>query len=84
MDDSDKRNRIVARLRPANWDNVPAIVADELREMIKGIVDEGTNVDSGCGNGYGHLWFTIDGVELYLTVIRSAKQVEIDSRKSST
>lgn len=73
MSESDKRKRIVADLRPTDWDVVPAIVAGEIGELLKTIVDQGTNIDSGYGNGCGDLWFTINGVEFFLTVSRSKK-----------
>jgi len=79
MDDSDKRHNIVARSRPPEWDNTPAALTDELREMLKNMVDTGTSIDSGCGNGHGDLWFTIGGIEFYLSVSRSERQIIEDT-----
>jgi hypothetical protein len=51
VSETDKRKRIVSDSLPTDWDVVPAIVAGELGELLKTIVDHGTNIDSGCGNG---------------------------------
>lgn len=82
MDDSDKRSHIVAKSRPADWDNLPACVSDEIREMLKHVVDTGTVIDSGCGNGHGDLWFIVGGIEFYLTIERSVRQLKLDGAKS--
>jgi hypothetical protein len=73
MSESEKRRRIVADLRPTDWDVEPAIVTEEIRNLLTSIIDHGTNIDSGCGNGCGDLWFTVGGVEFFMTVSRSKK-----------
>ena len=49
--DGDRRVKIVHDLIPPEWDKVPLSLAHELREFLKSIVDEGTNIDSGGGDG---------------------------------
>lgn len=51
-------------------------IRDELRSMIQSaMADEGSAVDSESGNGEGDLWFTVDGIEYYLTVRKSNAQI---------
>lgn len=56
MDNGDKRVRIVHDLVPSNWDSGPLSLAHEIRQMLKSIVDVGTNIDSGGGDGIADLW----------------------------
>ena len=49
--DGDKRVKMVHDLIPDDWDRGPLGLAHELREFLKSIVDEGTNIDSGGGDG---------------------------------
>lgn len=67
----DKQVRIVHELMPANWDKGPMSLAHEIRNLLKPVVDEGTGIDSGGGDGMADLWATVDGVEYYIAIKRS-------------
>lgn len=71
-DEEDKRVRIIHDLVPADWDQGPLSLAHELRQMLKSVVDAGTNIDSGGGDGIADLWPIIGGVEYYIQI--SAKR----------
>ena len=70
----DKRVKIVHDMIPEHWDKGPLSLAHELRNLLKPVVDENTSIDSGGGDGMADLWATIDGVEYYIAIKRSAKQ----------
>lgn len=74
--ESDKRHATVADLLPIDWDRKPFILASEIRGFLDDIKDEGTNIDSGSGDGCADLWVTVDGVEHYISIKRSLKMVE--------
>lgn len=69
----DKQVRIIHDLIPSDWDKRPISLAHELRNLLKSIADEGTNIDSGGGDGMADLWVTIDGVEYYIAIKPSLK-----------
>lgn len=74
----DKQVRIVHDLVPADWDNGPLSLAHELRNMLKSVVDQGTGIDSGGGDGCADVWATISGVEYRIAITRSNAQVQQD------
>ena len=71
--DADKRVKMVHDLIPADWDKGPLSLAHELREFLKSIVDEGTNIDSGGGDGTADLWPKIGGVEYHIQINAKGK-----------
>ena len=71
--DGDKRVKMVHDLIPDDWDRGPLGLAHELREFLKSIVDEGTNIDSGGGDGIADLWPKIGGIEYHIA-IKSKKE----------
>lgn len=77
---SDKRHHQVAHLRPADWDNRPAGLADELRAFLKSVKDEKTEIDSGSGDGHADLWVTVQGIEYFVSVRKSNKQLAKEGR----
>lgn len=72
-DAGDKRVRIIHELIPANWNKGPLSLAHELRQLLKPVVDEGTNIDSGGGDGCADLWPIIGGVEYYISITVKAR-----------
>lgn len=78
--ESDMRHHTVAHILPADWDSAPFTMAGEIRDLLKPKIDHGTCIDSGCGNGCADLWFTIGGIEFYLALSRSKRQIGIDSK----
>ena len=43
----DKRVRAVHKYIPSDWDKGPLSLAQELRQLLQSVVDEGTSIDSG-------------------------------------
>lgn len=50
-------------------------VAAKIRTQLETIKDEGTKIDSGSGMGSSDIWVTIDGVEWYIEIKKSLKQL---------
>lgn len=73
-EDADKRVRQVMSIAPNEWDQGPLVLAHEIREFLKSVVDEGTNIDSGGGDGTADLWPKVGGVEYFISIRRSNKQ----------
>ena len=71
--DGDKRVKTVHDLIPPDWDKGPISLAHELREFLKSVVDEGTNIDSGGGDGVADLWPKIGGIEYHIAITSKAK-----------
>lgn len=65
---SDKRHTEVANMLPSSWDRKPFSLATEVREFLQTVKDEGTNIDSGCGDGFADLWVTMGGIEYYIAI----------------
>lgn len=67
MEDGD---RLVRKLHDhiANWNKNPLSLAHELQEFLKSVVDAGTYIDSGFGDGCADLWPVIDGVEYHIAI----------------
>ncbi len=74
-DEGDKRARMVHGLIPSGWDKGPISLAHELRQMLKSIVDAGTNIDSGGGDGIADLHPVIGGIEYHIQ-IKTSRIVE--------
>lgn len=72
--DADKRVKIIHDLVPPEWDKAPLSLAHELREFLKSVVDEGTGIDSGGGDGIADLHPIIGGVEYHIHIQRSSHQ----------
>ena len=73
-DEGDKRVKIMHDIIPADWDCGPLNLALELRYMLKAMVDEGTSIDSGGGDGIANLHPVIGGVEYHIQIQRSSHQ----------
>jgi len=67
-DEGDKRVKIVHDIIPADWNTGAISLAHELRQMLKGVVDADTNIDSGGGDGVADLWPIIGGVEYHIQI----------------
>lgn len=70
-EDSDRRVRLVHELVPASWEKGPLLLAHEIREFLKSVVDHGSNIDSGGGDGVADLWAKVGGVEYHISIKRS-------------
>lgn len=64
----DERVRRVMELIPSDWDKGPMILSTEIRNFLKTIVDEGTNIDSGGGDGLADLHPIICGIEYHVQI----------------
>lgn len=73
--ESDKRHVVVASILPAEWDQKPFGLASEIRAFLAAAKDEGTEIDSGSGDGCADLWVTVQGVEYFISVRKSNKQL---------
>lgn len=67
-DAGDERVRKVMDLIPSDWDKGPMVLSTEIRNFLKSIVDEGTSIDSGGGDGVADLWPKIGGVEYHIQI----------------
>lgn len=67
-EEADKRVKIIHDIVPAAWDKRPLSLAHEIREFLKSVVDEGTNIDSGGGDGFADLHPIIGGVEYWIQI----------------
>ena len=78
----DERVRVVEDLVAglSGWDRGPLSLIHELREMLKSIIDHGTEIDSGGGDGMADLWAKVQGIEYYMTVRRSNAQLMKDGK----
>lgn len=74
-DESDKRHAIVAGILPAGWDQKPFGLASEIRAFLSSVKDEGAEIDSGSGDGTADLWVTVQGVEYFISIHKSNKQL---------
>ncbi len=75
-EEDDKRVRIVHDLIPSSWDKGPLILAHELRQMLKSIVDVGTGIDSGGGDGLADLHPVIGGIEYHIQITTTRRRVK--------
>lgn len=76
--DSDDRHHKISNIRPEGWDMGPQSISTEIREFLKSIKDEGTQIDSGFGDGHADLWVKVDGVEYLVQIMRSMNQQRED------
>lgn len=72
---SDKRHALVASMLPAGWDQKPFGLAGEIRTFLGSVKDEGTEIDSGSGDGTADLWVTVQGVEYFISIRKSNNQL---------
>lgn len=72
---SDKRHTQVVEILPVEWDQRPMSLAGEVRKFLASIKDAGTSIDSGGGDGSADLWVTVDGVEYFISMRRSNRQL---------
>lgn len=77
---SDKRHHQVVDMQPAEWDQRPRGLAGEIRNFLKSLKDAGTSVDSGGGDGSADLWVTSDGIEYFISIRRSNRQIARDGK----
>jgi len=82
-DESDKRATQVANMIPDDWDGKPLGLAHEIREYLKTVVDEGTEIDSGGSDGTGDLWATVGGVEYIINIKKSNFQLRREAEAES-
>ena len=68
--------RAMMGLVPPDWDKSALVLAQEISAMLKNIVDEGTAIDSGGGDGSADLWATVDGKEYFINVRKSNGQLK--------
>jgi hypothetical protein len=66
---ADRRVRKLHDYIPAEWNRNPLSLAHELREFLKSVVDAGTSIDSGGGDGCADLWPIIGGVEYHIVIM---------------
>lgn len=74
-EESDKRHAVVAGMLPTDWDRKPFGLAGEIRAFLGSVKDEGTEIDSASGDGCADLWVTVQGVEYFISVRKSNKQL---------
>lgn len=74
-DEADKRHTQVANIMPVEWDRHAFGLASEVRTFLRSIADEGTEIDSGGGDGTGDLWVTVQGVEYFVSIRKSNRQL---------
>ena len=67
-DSSDNRHRIMHELVPPEWDKSALGLAHEIRAFLKSIIDAGTDIDSGGGDGIADLWPIIEGREFHIQI----------------
>lgn len=73
--ESDDRHHEVADIVPTSWERRPLGLATEIREFLSSVKDEGSSIDSGCGDGYADLWVTVQGIEYFINVRKSNNQL---------
>jgi hypothetical protein len=71
----DELVRKVMDLVPPDWDSGPMVLSTEIRNFLKSIADEGTDIDSGGGDGIADLHPIVGGVEYHvqITTTRTVK-----------
>lgn len=60
---------------PSYWGNAPILLAHEISDFLQSVKDEGSNIDSGTDGESGDLWIVIQGVEWYINIRKSNKQL---------
>jgi hypothetical protein len=77
---SNERIRAMNDMIPSDWDRKPLGIAHEIRGFLASVKDQGTEIDSGMDATSGDLWVTIQGVEFFITIRRSNKQLKKDGK----
>lgn len=70
-----ERERIVLDSMPPGWDRRLISLAYEIRGFLDSVKDAGTFIDSGTDGNSGDLWVTIQGVEYFVTIRKSNRQL---------
>lgn len=60
---------------PSEWDTRPISLAEEIAVFLDTIKDVGTGIDSGTDGQSGDLWVTVQGIEYFITIRKSNKQL---------
>lgn len=83
MSDENERKRMMHSAIPADWDDKPMSLAHEIADLLKPVRDAGTSADSGGGNGMADLWVTVGGIEFFISIRRSNRQLAIDAGEAN-
>jgi hypothetical protein len=74
---SDEKDKQVFDIAAgADFDTRAYTLALELKKLLGPLVDEGTNIDAGTGNGFADLWPKLGGVEFHIAITLSRSQQE--------
>jgi len=66
--EGDKRHKESMSIQPADWDNNARVFMSEVRDLLKPLADEGTEIDSGGGDKNADLWITSGGRNYYISI----------------
>lgn len=77
---SDERHTVAAQMMPAAWDRSAFGLAGEIRSFLMSVKDEGTAIDSGGGDGTGDIWVTVGGIEYFVSIRKSNKQLHREGK----
>ncbi len=75
----DKDKEVFNLAAGAAFDTRAYTLALELKRLLEPMVDEGTNIDAGTGNGFADLWPKLGGVEFHIAVTLSRAQKESET-----
>ena len=81
---TEKRHKKILHIAPREWDMRPMGLVGELKALLDAIKDAGTEIDTGTGNGNADLWVMVDGIEFYINVRRSNRQLKLEQPKGET
>lgn len=76
---TEKRHKQILETVPGDWDMRPMSLVGELKTLLDAIKDADTDIDTGTGNGSSDLWVMVDGIEFYITVRRSNRQLKLEA-----
>ena len=76
------RTKQVMDMMPADWDKKPLSLAYEIKGFLQSVKDEGTEIDSGTNGITGDLWVTVQGVEYFISIAKSAAQMAKEGKLS--
>ena len=69
------REKTIKETMPMHWDKGPYSIACELKDMMQGMIDAGSGIDTGVCEDTAHLWATIDGVEYFIELKQSNAEI---------
>lgn len=72
---SEKSIKAMMDAIPNGWDRRPVGLAHEISRFLESVKDQGTAIDSGTNGVTGDLWVTVQGVEYFITIQKSKKQL---------